>query len=71
MVAQRVVHVLETIQVEKHQGAALAVAFGLQQHLVQAVTEQCAVGQVGERVEMCHVLDARCGFFLRGNVIQN
>lgn len=56
--AEGVVDRLETIQVEEHQHHPGLLPFGLLQRVVQAVLEQCAVGQVGEGVVVGQAVDA-------------
>ncbi len=56
-VAERVVDVLEVIEVEKQQGTAQIVALVQGNLLHQALHEQGAVGQVGQRVVIGQMLD--------------
>ena len=57
-VAEGVIDVLEPIQIDKQQGKAGLTALGDGLHLAEAVIEQKAVGQSGQKVVMGHVLDA-------------
>jgi hypothetical protein len=50
MVAQRVVDLLEAVEVEQEQGQRLALAGRGAQGLGEAVVEQHAIGQTGERI---------------------
>ena len=50
VVAERVVDLLEVIEVHDHHGQAAVAALGGAQRLLDAVAEQHAVGQAGERV---------------------
>ncbi len=69
-VAERVVDDLEAVEVEEqHRGAALGVvALGAADRLVEAVDEQHAVGQAGERVVQRVVLQAPLGLAAVGDV---
>jgi hypothetical protein len=67
-VAEGVVDRLEAVEVEQQHRGAAAVAPCLQQALAQAVVEQRAVGQVGERVVVGEVQDARFGLLAFGDV---
>ena len=58
---QRVVDVLEAVEVEKHQRDLAAAAVGTRDRLSDAVRQQRAVGQAGQRVMVCHVHDALVG----------
>ena len=60
-VAEGVVDVLEVVQVQKQQGAAQVVALEQGDLLAQAVHQQCAVRQVGQRVVIGQVTDLRLG----------
>ena len=50
MVTQRVVHVLEAVEVDEHHRDVLLVAFREKERLVDAVVEERPVGEIGERV---------------------
>lgn len=62
-VAQRVVDVLEVVEVEEQQGAAKVVAPEQGDLLAQAVHQQGAVGQVGQRVVVGQVANLCLGVF--------
>ena len=49
-VTERVVHQLESVQVNEHQGQLRTIPLGLQHRQVQAVPKQHPVGQVGQDV---------------------
>ncbi len=49
-VAEGVVDVLEVVEVEEERGDVRVLASGARQHSVDAVEDQCAIGQSGERV---------------------
>ena len=49
-VAERVVDLLEAVEVHQHDGDAAALALGGQQRLLDAVVEEDAVRQLGQRV---------------------
>ena len=58
-VAQRVVDLLEPVQVHEDHGEPVPVAMGLREGDGEAVFEEAAVGEVGERVavdELLHLL---------------
>jgi hypothetical protein len=55
-VAERVVDGLEAIQVDEHHRGALAVAVAERERLREAVLQQAAIGQRGERVVVGEVL---------------
>jgi len=59
--AERVVDVLEVVEVEKQQRAAQVVPLVQRGLLVQSVHQQGAVRQVGQRVVVGQVLDLRMG----------
>ena len=68
VVAQRVVDVLEVIEVEQVQAHDVLVTSGMRRALAQAVEEQRAVGQVGQAVVLSEVLDALLGLLARRDV---
>ena len=49
-VAKGVVEVLEVVQIDEQQGAFLVAALVARQSLLQALLQQAAIGQAGERV---------------------
>ena len=49
--AERVVHVLESIEIDHEQRAALLAVGGVAERFVQRLAHHCAVGQSGQRVE--------------------
>ena len=55
LVAERVVRVLEVVQVHEEGGHGLALAPGPHQHAVGPVEDELAVGQSGQRVVQCPV----------------
>ena len=57
-VPQRVVDVLEMIQIEEHQRQRFAVALGQAEVVCEAVAQQGPVGQAGQQIEMRHPADA-------------
>ncbi|MNF86643.1 hypothetical protein D3C84_690880 [compost metagenome] len=63
-----VVDVLEVVEVEEHQRAAQIVAFEQGDLLTQAIHQQCAVGQVGQRVVVSQVTNLRFGIFQQADV---
>jgi len=54
--AERVVDVLEAIEVEVKERDARAVAPCFDQRAVEPVEKECAIGQPGERIVECEVL---------------
>ena len=58
-VPQRVVDLLEQVEVEVEQRQPVAVALGVAQLLLQAVVEQATVGQAGQRIEVRLLPDQR------------
>ena len=57
-VAQRVVDVLEAVQVDEHHGKGAVVALGNCNRLFHPLVQHDAVGQAGERVAVGQVVDA-------------
>ncbi|MNM59370.1 hypothetical protein D3C81_706210 [compost metagenome] len=70
-VAQRIVDVLEVVQVQAQGGGQLGVLAVTHQRLAQAFVEQGAVGQPGQRIVVRHVVDLRVGGQLFGGVFGN
>jgi hypothetical protein len=69
VVAERVVHDLEAVEVqEQHRDVALLAARG-HDRLVQAVLHEAPVGQPGERVVVRHVVDGALGVQALGDVL--
>ncbi len=66
--AERVVDVLEMVQIEKQQGTAKVLMLKQRHLLAQAVEQQCAIGQPGQRVVISQVLNLRLGIFKRADV---
>ncbi len=58
---ERVVDLLEAIEIEQQHGEALVIAMRAQDRLLQPIEEQRAVGQVGERVVVGEIGDALAG----------
>ena len=56
--AQRVVDVLEAVQVDEHHGKGAVVALGNCNRLFHPLVQHDAVGQAGERVAVGQVVDA-------------
>ncbi len=50
-VAQRIIDVLEPVEVDQEQGAAFAPVGGVAQRLIQRLAHQGAIGQAGKGVE--------------------
>ncbi len=66
VVAERVVDVLEAVQVQEQQGHLLPLALRLGQGVLQAVVEQGPVGQVGQGVVEGEVIEAILPFVQPG-----
>ena len=67
-VAERVVDVLEAIEIDEEQRAALLPAGGIAQRLVERLAHQRAVRQAGEGIEPCQPRDFLLGTALLGEV---
>jgi hypothetical protein len=67
-VAVGVVDRLEVIEVDEQQRAVVAMAAAVCQALAQAVEQEAAIGQVGERVDEGEVADRLLGFLAFGDV---
>jgi hypothetical protein len=68
VVPERVVHVLEAVQVEEEHRHAQAVAVRVGDGLLEAVLQQRAIGQARERVVLREVRDALLGGVALGDV---
>ena len=68
--AERVVHRLEVIEVEAHDGQHGSVGSAVVHRLMDALAEGIAVGQAGEAVVPRHVGDARLHPALLGHVLE-
>ena len=66
--AERVVDVLEAVEVEAEHGQALALLQAVERPL-QPLLQQHAVGQLGQNVVMRHVRDARLDAPVLGHVL--
>ena len=64
-VAERVVDVLEAVEIDQEQRAALLAAGGIAQRLVERLAHQRAVGQAGQRIEAGEAAD----FLLRAALL--
>src|SRR3970040_1426221 len=71
LVAEAVVDVLETVEVEEQDAHAAAVALGVEQRLPQPVGEQDPVRQTGEGVVLREELDALLGALALGDVARD
>ncbi|MNQ78385.1 hypothetical protein D3C85_932940 [compost metagenome] len=69
--AEAVVDVLETVEVEKQHCALAAGVQGAGEGRLQATFEQGAVGQAGERVMVCLVIQLGLGVLEAGNVSEH
>ena len=54
---ERIVDRLEMIEIDKHQGDLLALAFGSDQRLFDPILQQGAVGQAGQWIIICQLAD--------------
>jgi hypothetical protein len=68
LVAERIVDGLEAVEVEEKHGHLRTCAMTLRDRLLDAVAQQYAVGQPGERVVMRHVRHALLGHLAVGDV---
>ncbi|MNP10621.1 hypothetical protein D3C76_1027770 [compost metagenome] len=66
--AEGIVDVLEVVEVEEHQRAAQVMALEQGDLLAQAIHQQRAVGQVGQRVVVGQVTDLRLGVLQQADV---
>ena len=57
LVAERVVDLLEAVEIEQHQREAGAVALRREERLLEAILEEPAVRETGERVVQRELLD--------------
>ena len=67
-VAERIVDVLEAVEVETEHGQALALLHAVERPL-HALAQQHAVGQLGQDVVVRHVRDARLDAAILGHVL--
>ena len=68
--AERIVDALEVVEIEAVHGEALALASATRQQFVEPLIEQDAIGQIGQRVMMRHIGNARLGLFALGDIDQ-
>ena len=66
--AERIVHVLEVIEVEHEDGGPALIATSKSDALSEAVLEEDAIGKAGEAVVESHVADAEFSLFAIGDV---
>ena len=66
--AERVVDVLEAVEIDQEQGAALLAVGGVAQRLVERLAHHRAVGQAGQRIEAREPGDFLLGAALLGEV---
>ena len=66
--AERIIDVLEVIEVEKQQCNSAAFTMGKRDALFNAITQQSAVRQIRQRVAIGKMADALFEFLLRRNV---
>ena len=69
-VSQRVVDILETVEVDEQHADPTAGALRMRDRLCQALLQQQPVGQTGQRVARCHVLQALLGPDPRRHVLR-
>ena len=65
---ERIIDILEAVEIEEHQRQRLATTLGAAQIMPDPLGKQAAVGQTGQRVEVRQTLDAGLGFLLLGDV---
>jgi hypothetical protein len=68
LMAERVVDVLEAVEIDEQDGQPGLVAVRTLQCLVQPVAQQQAVGQAGQRVVVCLVVELSCASAQLGDV---
>ena len=68
-VAKAVVHKLEVIEIDEGQRAVRALALRQTQQLLQAVLQQVAVGQAGQRIVRCLVFELLAVVVLRRDIL--
>ena len=61
VMAERVVDLLEAVEIDQQHGEALLIAMRAQDRLLQPIEEQRAIGKIGERVVIGQVGDALIG----------
>src|SRR5439155_22791762 len=64
----RVVDVLESIEIDHEQGAALLAMGGVAQRFVERLAHHRAVGQAGQRIESCEARNLLLGTALLGEI---
>src|SRR3954464_8845840 len=67
--AERVVDRLEAVEVDEHHGDLLAIALAMRERLAQAIFQQPAVRQSGQRIVVGEVLCARLSFLQLGGAL--
>ena len=65
---QRVIDLLEPVQIDKHHRQMAVVALGQADRVLQMVSEQVAIGQTGQRIKIGEILDAFFGMPAVGNI---
>ncbi len=69
--AQRVIHILEMIEIEMQQGEAFSAALHASHAFLNPLRERGAVKQAGERIESGHGQDLLFGALALGNVARD
>ena len=70
-VAERIVDVLEVVEIDQQQGDRLVASAGLGDSVLQAVVQQDPIGQPGQRVVMRHVVNLLLGSLALGYVVEH
>ena len=68
--SERIVDVLEAVEVEEHQSQWLVIALGEVDGLIDTVGQQRAVRQAGQHIVLGQLQDARFGLLLLGEIAQ-
>ncbi len=67
--AERVIHPLEVVEVDHHDGENVLGASGAIDGDLKAIAKQSASGKAGERIVMSDVIDVLLGAFALGKVV--
>ena len=70
-VAERIVDVLEVVEIDQQQGHRLRASARLGDGVLQAVVQQDPIGQAGQRVVVRHVMDLLFGPLALGDVVEH
>ena len=68
VVTERIVHVLEPVEVDEHHRHFLFVALRAARRLLQAVVQQASVRHTGQRIEACELLELALRFLQQRDI---